>query len=122
MSLIATPIGLSVISTYNGLCLCVSWYPVSVLPFKESVIGYNLYRSEIPYDAFTRIANFTTLVGLTYWDLPPTPNDNSDNIWWYRVSSFDGAIESYLSGPSTYVDYASMDNKPLPGASWSSLF
>lgn len=109
-----TPDGLSVISTYDGLCLRTSWYPVS------GATGYNLYRSEIVYGDFSLLAS--SIPGITYYDTPPTPNDNFENIWYYRVSAIGSGGESLLSGPCTYLDYAALDNKPIPGTSWSSLF
>lgn len=122
MSLSATPIGLSVISTLDGSCLRISWYPVSAFAPWENISGYYLYRSEIAYGDFAQIVSYSSLPGLTYFDTPPTPNDNLDNQWWYRVSSFDGLVESRLSGPATYLNYAAFDEKPVPGVSWSSLF
>ena len=111
----ATPNGISVISTLVGACLRVNWYPVT------DATGYNVYRSQIAWDTFTKI-NSTTIPGITYYDTPPTPNDNFDNLWYYRVSSVDSSGESLLSGPFTYMNYAAFDEKPIPGMSWSSLF
>lgn len=109
-----TPDGLSITSTYDGLCLRISWYPVA------SALSYNIYRSEIVYGDFSLLA--TSIPGITYYDTPPTPNDNFENIWYYRVSAIDVTGESLLTGPCTYLDYAALDNKPVPGMSWSSLF
>lgn len=124
MSLLATPTGLSVISTLVGLSLRVSWYPVTD-PTGVAILGYNLYRSEIVYGDFSSLVPYSSLPGITYYDTPPSPNDNFDNIWYYRVSSVDSnTVESQLSGPATYMNYAAFDgaNKPLPGLSWSELF
>ena len=122
MSLNATPIGLSVISTLNGTCLRVSWAP-TVDPTNIAVIGYNVYRSEIVYGDFSKLVGYSSLPGTTYFDTPPTPNDNFDNLWYYRVSSVDSnAVESLLSGPATYLNYAAFDEKPVPGLSWGNLF
>lgn len=111
--IIQSPDGLSVISTLDGACLQVSWYPVS------TAVSYNLYRSQIAWDQFSEIA---TVPGLTYFDIPPTPNDNLPNLWYYKVSAFDGMTESDLSSPFTYVNYSSFENRPIPGLSWSALF
>lgn len=116
MTLSATPQGISVISMLNGLCLRISWGPVS------GTLGYNVYRSEIPYGDFTRITSYATQQGLTYYDTPSTPNDNLDNQFWYRISSTDSVGESYLSGACSYVDYSAFDRKPIPHLSWTGLF
>jgi hypothetical protein len=114
MTLALIPNGLSVMSTYNGLSLRITWQPV------QNVTGYNLYRSQIAYDRFTVVAS--NIPGITYFNTPPTPNDSLDNMWWYRVSSIDGVGESSLSGPSTYRNYGAFDNTPVPHLSWSALF
>ena len=111
----ATPQGLSVLSTLNGACLKINWTPVS------TATGYNLYRSQIAWDTFA-VINSATILGLTYYDTPPTPNDNFDNVWYYRVTATDSTGESLMSGPNTYLNYSAFDNLPLPGTSWSNLF
>ena len=122
MSINATPQGLSVISTLDGLCLRISWAP-TVDATNVSILGYNVYRSEIVYGDFSPLVGYASLHGQTYYDTPPTPNDNFDNVWYYRVSSVDAnTVESLLSGPATYLNYAAFDNKPLPSLSWSNLF
>ena len=111
-----TPDGLSVFSTYNGLCFRVSWLPIA------GGTTYYLYRSEISYGDFARIATLASTVGLTYYDKPTTPNDNIDTKWFYRVSATDGTGESAQSGPCTYLNYSAFDSSPVPHLSWSSLF
>ena len=111
-----TPDGLSIFSTYNGLCFRVSWAPVT------GGTAYYLYRSEISYGDFTKIATLSSSVGLTYYDKPTTPNGNVDNMWYYKVSANDGTGESTLSGPCTYFNYGAFNNKPVPHLSWSNLF
>ena len=116
MTDLATPDGLSVQSTYNGLCIRVSWNPV------DTATGYKLFRSEIPYGDFTLVATLPSAVGLTFFDKPPTPNDNWDLRWYYEVAATLGSTLSTLSGPTTYINYAAFDNKPIPSLSWSNLF
>ncbi len=111
----ATPDGLSVSSTINGLCLKVNWNGIS------DGESYKLYRSEIQYGDFSLITTLAYETGLTYYDKPPLPNDNFRNMWWYKVSAVIGLTESTLSGPTTYYNYGAFDNKPLPHASWSAL-
>ena len=116
MTSLATPNGLSVQSTYNGLCLKASWTPVC------NVTGYKLFRSEVPYGDFSLVATLAYPTGLTFFDQPQTPNDNWDLRWYYEVASTMGSTISALSGPTTYVNYSAFDNKPIPGASWTTLF
>ena len=113
---ISPPDGLSVFSTLAGSCLRISWYPVI------NAVSYGVYRSEIPYGDFSRVAYVNGPVGLTYFDIPPGPNDNIDNLWYYEVTAVVGCIESDLSGPATYINYVAFENAPIPGLSWSELF
>lgn len=114
--MIQTPEGLSCISMLDGICLRISWGPV------DNAVGYNLYRSQIPWDQFSQIVSYSSLPGLTYFDTPPKPTDNIQNLWYYKVGAFDGLTESDLTGPFTYVNYGSFENRPIPGLSWSGLF
>lgn len=113
----STPDGISVISVLNGACLRITWFPTS-----DNSQGYNVYRSEIPYGDFTVVRAYTSQPGFTYFNTPPTPNDNLGNTWWYKVSSVNYSGESIISGPHSTVNYAAFDEKPIPHLSWSSLF
>ena len=112
--MLATPDGISIISTLDGQCLRVSWGPVTL------ATSYKLYRSAIPY------ANFDLLVStpnLTNFYTPDVrePNNNIRNLHWFKVQAISSSDESIVSRPYSFYPYRAFDSSPTLGLSFSTL-
>lgn len=122
----SAPEHILVSSTYDGMCVRISWDAPSSF---DGLSGYNIYESATELSPI-KIVGFLDAPGLTFFRTPSSwygpfsgGGRMQDSYWWYRISTVSCYGESSLSIPTSEVNEYTLDQAgTFNGTSWSSIF